>query len=155
MTRTLITLSGAVLGVISPLFMRPPGRQVAALCYREQDGDKEVLMITSRRTGRWIIPKGWPIDGLGFPDAALYEAWEEAGVKRGRIAGKAKGSYRYRKRLQNGAERRCLVDVFPVKVDSVAGTYPESAVRQRRWVPRDEAANLVKEPELRRIIRAI
>ncbi|MCB1366932.1 MAG: NUDIX hydrolase [Rhodobacteraceae bacterium] len=155
MTRTLISLSGAVLGAISPLFMRPPGRQVAALCYRENDGDKEVLMITSRRTGRWIIPKGWPIDGLGFPDAALYEAWEEAGVKRGRIAGAASGSYRYRKRLQNGAERPCLVDVYPVEVDSMAGTYPESTQRQRRWVARDEAANMVKEAELRQIIRAI
>lgn len=155
MTRTLISLSGAVLRAISPLFMRPPGRQVAALCYREQDGGKEILMVTSRRSGRWIIPKGWPIDGLGFPDAALYEAWEEAGVKRGRIAGAASGSYRYRKRLQNGAERPCLVDVFPVEVDAMAGVFPESEVRQRRWVPRDEAANLVREPALSHIIRAI
>lgn len=55
--------------------------QYGALCWRLKDGKPQVLLITSRRSGRWVLPKGWPMDGLSGPEAALTEAWEEAGVR--------------------------------------------------------------------------
>ena len=67
--------------VVRPMLLRPKRVQVAALCFRETDTGKDVLLITSRGTGRWIVPKGWPIDGMGGSEAALREAWEEAGVR--------------------------------------------------------------------------
>jgi 8-oxo-dGTP pyrophosphatase MutT (NUDIX family) len=54
--------------------------QFAALCYRVVKKKVKVLVISSRGTGRWIVPKGWPMDGKTPADAALQEAWEEAGV---------------------------------------------------------------------------
>ncbi|MEN9850080.1 MAG: hypothetical protein RL128_243, partial [Pseudomonadota bacterium] len=55
--------------------------QYGALCWRMHRGKVEVLLITSRDTGRWVIPKGWPIDGLAPAQTAAREAWEEAGVE--------------------------------------------------------------------------
>jgi hypothetical protein len=67
--------------LLSPFLRRPKRLQVAALCYKQANDtdDKEILLVTSRDTGRWIIPKGWPIDGKNASEAALQEAWEEAG----------------------------------------------------------------------------
>ena len=78
MTRT---LTRAWEEILRPMLKRPNRLQVAALCYRTGADGKEVLMITSRGTGRWIIPKGWPVEGKDGPASALQEAWEEAGVK--------------------------------------------------------------------------
>ena len=62
--------------------LRPERHQVAALCWRMgQGGAVEILLVTSRDTGRWVIPKGWPMDGKSASAAAAREAWEEAGVK--------------------------------------------------------------------------
>jgi len=143
------------MGALAPLVSRPSVRQVAALCVRNGKNGKEVLLVTSLDTGRWIIPKGWPTDGLNFPETALQEAWEEAGVRKGRIKGTLMGRYNYRKVQDNGIELPCLVDVYPVEVNSLEDTFPESDQRTRRWVPTKEAANLVREPELQDIIRAI
>ena len=71
--------------VLHPMLQRPKRLQVAALCYRRDGDSKEVLLVTSRGTGRWILPKGWPIDGLDAGEAALQEAWEEAGVRKGAL----------------------------------------------------------------------
>ncbi|HBR36028.1 MAG TPA: NUDIX hydrolase, partial [Sulfitobacter pontiacus] len=84
-------------GMILPIWRRPKRIQVAALCYRETPEGKEVLMITSRDTGRWIVPKGWPIDGLDGAGAALREAWEEAGVSKADIESEPIGYYDYDK----------------------------------------------------------
>jgi 8-oxo-dGTP pyrophosphatase MutT (NUDIX family) len=67
------------------MFTRPSGRQVAALCLRDGKVGKDVLLVCSLQSDRWIIPKGWSIAGKDFPNAALAEAWEEAGVRTGRV----------------------------------------------------------------------
>ncbi len=64
-----------------PLLRRPKRLQMAAMCHRGQGDSKEYLLVTSRDTARWIIPKGWPIRGLKSNETALREAWEEAGVR--------------------------------------------------------------------------
>ncbi len=155
MTSAITRISRACLNALVPILSRPHGRQVAALCYRQGCSEKEVLLITSNRKGRWIIPKGWPIDGLDFPRAALQEAWEEAGVRKGKITEKAVGNYGYRKRMPNGMRTPCLVDVFPIEVLETSPQFPEQAQRGQRWVTQNEAANMVREPALGDIIRAI
>ena len=64
-----------------PLLRRPKGLQVAALCHRGEGARKEYLLVTSRETARWIIPKGWPIRGLKSKETALREAWEEVRIQ--------------------------------------------------------------------------
>ena len=140
---------------LRPFLKRPRRLQVAALCYCLKDASKKVLLITSRDTGRWIIPKGWPIDGLDAGDAALQEAWEEAGVKHGRIAGGALGSYRYDKELGSGLPIPVDTLVFPVEVKHLEEIYPEAGERNRKWVSPEEAANMVREPELKTILRQL
>ena len=130
-------------------------RQVAALCYRQGEAGKEVLLITSRDTGRWIIPKGWPIIGKDAPQAAMQEAWEEAGVKSGRIKDKAVGTYRYEKNMPKGEDLQIETQVFAVKVGKLKSDYPEVAERRRKWVRSSKAANMVDEPELQKILRDI
>jgi 8-oxo-dGTP pyrophosphatase MutT (NUDIX family) len=131
--------------VFSPMMRRPSQRQVAALCYRNGDAGKEVLLVTSRHTGRWILPKGWHEDGMSARDAAAREAWEEAGVKKGTIAEEPVGQFAYRKQLDNGALATCAASVFPLKVKKMSGEFPEAHERKRE---------MVNEPGLRRILRA-
>ena len=132
---------------------RPHGRQVAALCTRKGENGKEVLLVTSRRRGRWIVPKGWPMEGKTFPETALEEAWEEAGVRKGHIKGDMLGTYTYKKLQRNGTTLPCVVDVYSVEVDELKDKFPESNERTRCWVPQFEAVELVSEPELKEIIR--
>jgi 8-oxo-dGTP pyrophosphatase MutT (NUDIX family) len=139
-------------GMVQPLLSRPKRLQVAALCLRGDAALREVLMITSRDTGRWILPKGWPIDGLTAPGAALQEAWEEAGVKTGTITQEPLGSYDYDKRLNGGVPVAVEVKVYAVTDVRMADDYPEADVRNRRWMPPTEAAQLVDEPGLRAIL---
>ena len=146
-------LQMAWLEFFDPLFRRPKELQVAALCYRRRKSGKEVLLITSRDTGRWILPKGWPIDGLDAPGAALQEAWEEAGVKDGQVANDPIGSFEYQKRFEGGAEATCRTQVFPVEVGQLAQNFPERQERQRKWVTPKKAAEMVDEPQLRKMLR--
>ncbi|KAA0916310.1 NUDIX hydrolase [Aquicoccus porphyridii] len=139
--------------MVRPLFKRPNRLQVAALCYRQGDDGKEVLLVTSRDTGRWIIPKGWPINGKDAPGAALQEAWEEAGVRTGQVTGKAIGTYCYEKELSSGLPVPVETLVFPVEVRKLEGDYPEAHERRRKWVSPARAANMVREPELQQILR--
>jgi 8-oxo-dGTP pyrophosphatase MutT (NUDIX family) len=81
-------------------------QQFAAIPLRETEGGLEVLLVTSRETRRWILPKGWAEDGLTGSELAAKEAFEEAGLI-GRMSATAVGSYRYHKRLANGRRRRC------------------------------------------------
>lgn len=139
--------------VLHPMLQRPKRLQVAALCYRHEGDNKEVLLITSRGTGRWIIPKGWPIDGLGAGEAALQEAWEEAGVRKGAIDAAAIGSYTYDKALNEGWSIEIETLVYPVKVEDMREAFPEAHQRRRTWVAPAQAANMVHEPELQSILR--
>ena len=140
---------------LRPMLQRPPRLQVAALCYRKGADGKEVLLITSRGTGRWIIPKGWPMRGKDGAGAALQEAWEEAGVRRGRTDREVIGRYSYDKVQDEGWELPVETLVYPVAVEELSEEFPESDERQRRWVSPAEAANMVDEPELQEILRAL
>ncbi|MCV2448727.1 NUDIX hydrolase [Paracoccus sp. DMF] len=131
---------------------RPPEMQVAALCLDEASG--QVLLVTSRGTGRWIVPKGWPMPGRSLAGAAMQEAWEEAGV-RGRAGPCEIGRYRYDKDQERGFAIPVEVRVFPLYVESLAEDYPEAEQRQRRWFPPAEAARMVAEPGLQQILRAL
>lgn len=140
--------------LVAPFFRRPRRLQVAALCCRNGETGCEILLITSRGTGRWVIPKGWPMRGRGSAGAALQEAWEEAGV-RGRISDTAVGSYVYDKFQKSGLPVPVEVMVYPVEVEELADDYPEAGQRRRLWVSAGEAATLVAEPGLQRILRGL
>lgn len=138
---------------------RAPGEplvQVAALCVRAggPDGGTEVLLVTSRGTGRWILPKGWPIQGRSLAEAAAVEAWEEAGV-RGRAEGAPLGSYAAEKTVADGIGLPCRVQVYRLTVEVMAEEFPEAHQRHRRWLPAAEAAELVQEPELGALLRRL
>lgn len=125
--------------------------QYAALCWRPGADGVEVLLITSRDTGRWVIPKGWPIPGLAPEAAAAQEAWEEAGVQ-GTVNPLCVGRYGYQKCLPGRASVPCAVAVYGLRVEDLAKTFPEVKLRRRKWFPLAEAATLVAEPELATII---
>ena len=129
-----------------------PGLQYAALPYRDADG-LEILLVTSRETRRWVIPKGWPIKGRKPPASAAREALEEAGVV-GRVAKKALGAYSYIKRLKNGAPLACTVEVFPLKVARQRKRWREQHQRTVHWFTLEEAVDAVHEPELQALIEA-
>ncbi len=139
--------------LVQPLFQRPKRLQVGALCYARKGDKTKVLLVTSRDSGRWIIPKGWPIEGKDAAGAALQEAWEEAGVKEGRVTGKAIGSYAYDKELATGLPVPVETLVFPVEVGELRDDYPESDERERKWVSPTKAAGMVQEPQLQEILR--
>ncbi len=126
--------------------------QFGALCWRRHRDEVQVLMITSRRTKRWILPKGWPQDGATPAEAAATEAWEEAGV-RGKIKPICLGIYSYTKELDGAPILPCVVAVFPIKVARLEKSWPEDKFRKRRWFSLKKAASLVKEPELAAILR--
>jgi phosphohistidine phosphatase len=119
--------------------------QSAALPYRVVDSQIEILLVTSRRKKRWVLPKGVVEPGMSPAESAAKEAWEEAGIE-GDVSPRTLGSYTYEK--WSGV---CTVQVFPLQVRRLAETWPEDS-RDRRWYGPDEAARKVDEPELRRIL---
>ncbi|WP_457650330.1 NUDIX hydrolase [Profundibacter sp.] len=126
--------------------------QFGALCYRIHDGKVQVLLVTSRGTGRWIIPKGWPMDGETPAGAAATEAFEEAGVE-GKPSDICLGIYSYTKALPKGDNLPIIVAVFPFKVKRVLKEYPEAGQRKRKWFSLKKAALMISEPELGPLIR--
>ncbi|MCJ2033398.1 NUDIX hydrolase [Methylobacterium sp. J-068] len=131
-----------------------PRTQIAALPFRlDAEGRPEILLVTSRETKRWIIPKGWPMRGRKDHRAAEQEAFEEAGLK-GRIGKKAVGLYRYDKRLGDGSALPCAVKVYPLRVSEERKRWPEHKQRERRWYAAEDAAALVQEWDLRVLLRA-
>lgn len=147
------TIRKAWTEMVWPMFRRPKRFQVGALCFREDGDDRKVLLVTSRDTGRWIIPKGWPINGKNAAEAALQEAWEEAGVKKGDVSEQAIGVYNYDKELKGGLPVPVETHVFPVEVRKLSDAYPEADERKRKWVSPEKAANMVLEPQLQEILR--
>jgi 8-oxo-dGTP pyrophosphatase MutT (NUDIX family) len=128
-----------------------PGQQYAALPYRFRDGSVEILLVTSRETHRWVIPKGWPMKGKKPHAAAAQEALEEAGVV-GKTGKTAIGAYQYVKQLANGAPLLCTVDVFALRVVRQRKAWREQAQRTAHWFTAEEAADAVQEPELQALI---
>lgn len=126
--------------------------QYAALCFRVVNDKVRVLLITSRGTKRWIVPKGWPMSKKSPHAAALQEAQEEAGVI-GRVWKEPLGHYTYMKLLDNGMEVPCVGHLFAVHTKFLKTEYPEANERDRKWFSRKKAAKRVDEPELAELIR--
>ncbi|MGI9390673.1 MAG: NUDIX hydrolase [Boseongicola sp.] len=125
--------------------------QFGALCWRKQSDDVQVLLVTSRKSQRWILPKGWPVDGATPAEAALTEAWEEAGVV-GKVKTTCLGIFSYSKELSDDSNLPCVVAVFPVNVSALKKNWPEKDYRKRKWYSLKKAATLVDEPELATIL---
>ncbi len=127
-------------------------KQIAALPWRTKKGDIEILLITSRETKRWVIPKGWPMDHLIDSNAAKREAFEEAGID-GHIRREAVGHFDYTKILKNGDAVETRVTVYPLEVTEVLKSWPEKRQRKREWFSIEDAVWHVAEAGLKDIIR--
>ena len=123
--------------------------QSGAIPYRLIGGEFQVLLITTRGRKRWIVPKGIVEQSLSPAESALQEAYEEAGVK-GRIQITPMGGFQFEKW---GGTRS--VTIFPLAVEEVLDKWPESKVRQRKWVSIQSAQDMVDEPDLKRMIAEI
>jgi len=125
--------------------------QSAAAPYCRTDLDEpRLLLVTSRRTRRWVLPKGWPKPGEALARAAEREAFEEAGVL-GHALDARLGEYVYDKRLGGGVVE-CRVAVFALRVTAFAAAWPERGQRALRWCSPHQAARLVREPGLRALL---
>ncbi|MEA5552658.1 NUDIX hydrolase [Anabaena cylindrica UHCC 0172] len=121
-------------------------QQSGVIPYRIKDGKLEVLLITTRKRQSWVIPKGGVCKGMSPHDSAAKEAWEEAGVL-GQVNTEKLGAYKYQK---GGNTYR--VNLFLLPVDKVLEDWPEAAQRERLWLEINQAAMLVKETSLKRIL---
>lgn len=129
-------------------------KQVGAIPYQvENTGALKVLLVTSRETGRWVIPKGWPMKKLRDYRAAQKEAEEEAGVC-GRVKRTPAGRYEYFKRTQSAFEL-VEVTVYLLEVKKLRDKWPEMDERKRRWFPYNAAVREVIEPGLKTILRLL
>jgi 8-oxo-dGTP pyrophosphatase MutT (NUDIX family) len=136
---------------IPAMMALPPRVQYGALPWRMTDGTMEVMLVTSRGTGRWIIPKGWPHEGFSSAHSAAQEAYEEAGIT-GSVTGSPIGSYRYDKIRDEGEAVECAVHVHALEVAVQLEDWPEKQQRETAWFSRQEAAARVQEPELSELI---
>lgn len=118
------------------------GVQCAAFPFQERDGETHVLLVTSRETKRWVLPKGWTGKRGQGAEQAQREAFEEAGII-GTIAPDAIGAYAYPKRLNGGTTVTCDVEVFALAVERLTEDWPEKSQRERRWFTLSEAAMAV------------
>jgi 8-oxo-dGTP pyrophosphatase MutT (NUDIX family) len=126
--------------------------QFAALCFRQRDAKTEVLLITSRKSGKWILPKGWPMETRAPAQVAAQEAWEEAGV-RGTPIDQCLGLYSYRKNTAYGVTLPCIALIYPVQVDRLEKHWPEIGQRRRKWFSPQKAARKVRSAELARSLQ--
>lgn len=127
-----------------------PRAQYGALPYRLSP-QLEILLVTSRETGRWVIPKGWPIRLKSRRKVAALEALEEAGVE-GRVAKEPLGEFDYLKVLRSGESQACRVTVFALEVATQREAWREQTQRSTQWFGWEEAAAAVQEPGLSQII---
>ncbi|TPE53669.1 NUDIX hydrolase [Amaricoccus solimangrovi] len=130
----------------------PPSLQVGAICFRRAGKGVRIMLITSRDTGRWVIPKGWPTRKHSEAWAAAREAYEEAGIL-GTVSEKSIGFYTYRKGVKGGLSMPCVVRVYPLEARERLRHYPETGQRRVKWFKRGKAARKVRDPELARILR--
>jgi 8-oxo-dGTP pyrophosphatase MutT (NUDIX family) len=152
--KTKVNMLNRIASDVRLMFRRPARMQYAALCYRlrKKRGLPELLLITSRDTGRWVIPKGWPMEGRPPHAVAEREAYEEAGV-RGTVHKESIGYYMYQKGLAQGLTVPCKVQVYSLEVNDLCKNFPEKGQRRLEWVSCDEAAARVAEPGLKKLIR--
>ncbi|MFD1986069.1 NUDIX hydrolase [Mesorhizobium newzealandense] len=129
-------------------------RQVAAIPVRlNARGDIEVMLVTSRTTRRFIVPKGWPMKGKSGRKAATIEAQEEAGVL-GKTLKEPAGTYSYWKRLANRFVRVDVI-VYLMEVTEELADWQEAKRRQRAWLPPADAALLIDEPDLSTLVKTL
>ena len=129
--------------------------QVGAIPYRiGADGSIEVLLVTSRGTGRWIIPKGWPMPGKSLREAAAIEAWEEAGV-RGTPSEAELGRFAYDKERFLLRPIPCEVVAYALPVDEELADWPEKNQRRRKWHSLKGAAIKLRSREISQLLRAL
>lgn len=128
-------------------------QQTAALCfrYKKESAEIEVLIVTSRGSRNWIIPKGWPVKKKTLAESAAIEAFEEAGV-RGKVLERAIGRYTYLKELDSGEVVPCIVDVFQIEAEILHERFKELGQRVIAWVSPVEAARRVREIELKSLL---
>jgi 8-oxo-dGTP pyrophosphatase MutT (NUDIX family) len=118
---------------------------------RKKSEKAEVLLVTGRRSGRWMIPKGWPVAGKSLADSAAQEAFEEAGIK-GKIDPKPIGTFRHVKQHLLFGRLEVDIMVHPMVVERELGDWPERGERTRKWFGLEEAAARVDSEELRKLI---
>ena len=129
--------------------------QIAALPVRwDKNGKLRVLIVPSRDTARWVMPKGWLMEGKKPWRAAEIEALEEAGAL-GSISHQPIGTYQYEKRLAKGHSVTCRVTIYPMLVDKLNDRWKERDERKRHWFSLAKAANLVDEKGLARILNKL
>jgi 8-oxo-dGTP pyrophosphatase MutT (NUDIX family) len=128
--------------------------QVGALCLRDGKDGKDVLLVKSSR-GRWIVPKGWPMDGYTDAETAKIEAWEEAGMRKGKVSKAPIGGYVTEKRFDDGRVVPCHVSVYRIDVKEMTKTYPEAGLRKRKWMPLKKAIKKVDDVGLRAFLGAL
>lgn len=137
---------------LKALILRPKALQVAMLCTRHGPKGLEVLLVKSLDSGRWILPKGWPMKGRSLVEAATIEAWEEAGAK-GRVTPTEIARFKLMKRRNGGLEVPAEVVVFRMEETELAETYPEVGLRKRRFLPVEQAAARTDVEEIADLIR--
>ena len=126
--------------------------KIGALCFKLVDKKLKILLITSRRSRRWIIPKGWKIDKMSDRKSVALEAWEEAGVQ-GRVSHRSIGTFYYRKRTSKNDYLTCAVKVFALEVRASKKKFPERGQRKLKWVCSSTAVEFVIEPELKTLLK--
>jgi 8-oxo-dGTP pyrophosphatase MutT (NUDIX family) len=131
----------------------PRTQQVAALPWRVGEHGVEILLVTTRTTKRWLIPKGWTMDGKADYEAAAIEAYEEAGV-RGDVETTPLGDYGYLKLLRSGKAKHVTVQVYGLRVETELDDWPECHERQRQWFAKSHALAVIGEPELLPVVAA-
>jgi len=127
-------------------------QQAGVIPYSLVNGTIRVLLVTSRDTGRWLIPKGFVDDGHTPLAAAVKEAFEEAGVEGVTETETPLGFFTYFKRLKTGEDRPTSVIVYLLRVEKQSKKWPEKKQRQSAWFTPEEAAKLVKEPGLAELL---
>ncbi len=126
--------------------------QTGALPWRLGGGKRpQVLLVTGRRSGRWMIPKGWPMAGKSLAQAAETEAFEEAGIE-GTIDPEPLGEFRHMKQHLLMGELEVRILVYPLAVERELEEWPEIGERERRWFSLRRAAESVESAELGELI---
>jgi 8-oxo-dGTP pyrophosphatase MutT (NUDIX family) len=161
--QTVMKLQGALLNIVRRGYGQNMSRggevavpvQSGALPWRVRRSKKaekaEVLLVTGRRSGRWMIPKGWPVDGKSMADSAAQEAFEEAGIK-GKVDPQPIGTFRHVKQHLLFGRLEVDIQVHTMAVKRELGDWPERGERTRKWFRVEEAAQRVDSEELKVLI---
>jgi 8-oxo-dGTP pyrophosphatase MutT (NUDIX family) len=125
--------------------------QAGALCWRRKGDEIVILLVTSRRSGKWGVPKGWALRGRPLHRTAAQEAWEEAGVL-GAAENQLLGLVDAPKSYRFVGEIGWRLALYPLEVERLAEDWPEHGQRERRWFSLDEAAESVRPKRLEPLI---